>query len=286
VIERALRFGESATLVGVLTQPEPEDRRAGVPGVLLLNSGIIHRVGASRMYVRIARRLAREGFTSLRFDFSGIGDSEPRRDSLAFEESAEIETREAMDHLQRVTSTERFALAGLCSGADMAFRAALADPRVVALAQLDPFAYRTARWFLRHYGPRVLRWSAWRRAVGARLEARSRRSRGVDGAGSPELVAPEYRRRFPPRRVVRDGLRRLAAREVRFFVCFTGGEEHVNYREQYERSFSDVDFGGRLRVEYLPEADHTFTGLREQDLLLERLAGWFASADQRASLTP
>ena len=76
--ERALTFGP-ANLVGILTQPDPDVAVPDAPAVVILNSGILHRAGASRMYVQVARTLAEEGMTSLRFDFSGIGDSEVRR---------------------------------------------------------------------------------------------------------------------------------------------------------------------------------------------------------------
>ena len=67
--ERALTFGDERHLVGILTEPAPSGRggeeglaEAGGedlrPGVVFLNSGILHRVGASRIYVKLARRLA------------------------------------------------------------------------------------------------------------------------------------------------------------------------------------------------------------------------------------
>src|SRR5690554_5437998 len=97
--EKALKLGKTASLAGVLTEP-----RAGSggdrPGVLFLNSGILHHAGASRLYVKLARRLSAEGFTSLRFDFSGVGDSEARKDTLPFARAAVVEGREAMDFLQ------------------------------------------------------------------------------------------------------------------------------------------------------------------------------------------
>ena len=135
--ERVLRFGETATLVGILTEPDLDVRRTDVPAVVLLNSGILHHVGASRLYVQIARHLAECGCTSLRFDFSGIGDSEPRRDSLPFEESALVEAREAMDYVSGVAGTSEFVLIGLCSGADMSYFTAVNDEHVVGVAQLD-----------------------------------------------------------------------------------------------------------------------------------------------------
>ena len=128
--EKAVRFGTTASLVGVLTEAVAGTPDADRPAVLFLNSGILHRVGSCRMHVRLARALSAEGFHCLRFDYSGIGDSDQRRDSLSFEESAVVETREAMDYLAKAKGTKRFVLMGLCSGADMAHETALADERV------------------------------------------------------------------------------------------------------------------------------------------------------------
>src|SRR5208337_1020254 len=80
-------------LVGIVTQPvdyEPEDR----PVFVILNTGIIHRVGHHRMYVSLARALARLGYQVLRFDLSGIGDSESREDGLSLLDGALADVRE------------------------------------------------------------------------------------------------------------------------------------------------------------------------------------------------
>ena len=275
--ERVLRFGDSNNLVGILTEPDANAQIPDAPVAIFLNSGIIHRVGASRLYVQVARRLAAEGFTSLRFDFSGIGDSEARRDALRFEESAVREVQAAMDTLEQATGASQFALMGLCSGADMAHEAGAADPRVIALAQLDPYAYRTPKWFLRYYGPRALRLGVWTNAFRVRWhEFLARRGRGEDeDESSSVFVTPEYRRVFPPKAEAERGLAAMAARGARFFVCFTGHEKHFLYPEQYAESYTGVDFGNRLEVHYLPGSDHTFTGLGYQATIVETIVNWY-----------
>ena len=97
--EKVVRFGKSSPLVGIASEPPASRVAPEKPAVLLLNSGILHRVGACRFHVSLARRLAEQGTHALRFDFSGIGDSEVRRDDLSFERSAILEVREGMDHL-------------------------------------------------------------------------------------------------------------------------------------------------------------------------------------------
>ncbi len=82
--EHALLLGKDRSLVGILTENGDADfpGKNELTGVLLLNAGLIHHIGPSRIYVKIARMLASMGFIVLRFDFSGIGDSGPRKDKL------------------------------------------------------------------------------------------------------------------------------------------------------------------------------------------------------------
>src|SRR5690606_23743533 len=73
--ESAVLFGPTRSLVGVVTEPAAGSARPDAPAVLILNSGLVHRVGPKRLHVRLARRLAGLGFTCMRIDLSGIGDS-------------------------------------------------------------------------------------------------------------------------------------------------------------------------------------------------------------------
>jgi len=138
--EQAFLFGEHRTLVAVVTEPSAADgtQTAPIGGVLLLNAGVIHRVGPSRLYVHLARALAEAGWLSVRLDHSGIGDSPVRRDGLSFEQSAIAEVREVMDALEQSRGLRRFLLIGLCSGAVTSFDAARVDDRVAAIVMINP----------------------------------------------------------------------------------------------------------------------------------------------------
>lgn len=288
--EKVLRFGRSAALVGVLAEPTRAASGQDRPAVILLNSGILHRVGACRLHVKLARRLATDGYSVLRFDFSGMGDSEPRKDSLRFEESAVIETREAMDHLAASRGCSRFVLVGLCSGADMAHEVARADRRVVGLGMLDAWAYRTWGFLLHHYGARIGKPAVWKNFIRIRLERLRKRHSTARGRASslPDDVyeLPRYVREFPPRSRVEQDLRDFMERRMRLLFIFSGGQpEHFNHREQYERSFRSVDFRDRVQVEYLPEADHIFTGLPHQDFVVAAIARFLDGFDVTPAVT-
>lgn len=271
--EKVLRFGVERGLSGVLS--EPDEIVPGAPGVVLLNSGILHHVGPSRLYVSLARRLATEGHVSFRFDFSGIGDSESRKDSLPFVESAPAETQAGMDLLQKKFGIERFLLIGLCSGADMAFKVAGLDERVTGIVQLDPYAYRTWGYYLRRYGPKLLNPMAYLASIkGRRRNAQIARER-ASAEHQETYTAPEYRRIFPPREEVEAQLQKLVARDVRMLNIFSDGQpEHINHAAQYARAFPSVDFGDLLTVEYVRHAAHTFTDLGDQARIEEWVSRW------------
>jgi pimeloyl-ACP methyl ester carboxylesterase len=282
--QRVVKFGSTTPLTGVLTEPLPSTPRQPV-GILILNSGILHHVGANRLHVQLARRFAEAGFASLRFDFSGIGDSEARRDQLSFEQSSPIETREAIDHLSRSHGLSRVVIVGLCSGADAAHLSATLDDRIVGLGLLDPWVYRTRGYFARYYGSRLISPGAywrWLKVRAARLRDRLRAARAAKpDADMYEL--PEYLREFPPRDTVASDLRKFVGRGVELFVLFSGGLDEYNHLGQYRDAFPDVNFADRLREAYVPGSTHVFSAVDHQAVVIGELSAWMKA---RFSGTP
>ncbi|MFQ6030820.1 MAG: alpha/beta fold hydrolase, partial [Dehalococcoidia bacterium] len=144
--EEAVVFGPTRSLVGVVTDPAQASSMPPQTGVILLNSGLVHRVGPNRLYVKVARSLSRLGAVSLRFDLSGVGDSRVRQDNLPFPESSIEDTQEAMNLLSQTRGVERFVLLGICSGAINSFDVACRDSRVVGAVMINPLAYSDAFW--------------------------------------------------------------------------------------------------------------------------------------------
>jgi hypothetical protein len=265
--ERALTFGP-ANLVGILTQPDPEVAIPGAPACVILNSGILHRAGASRIYVKIARALATEGMATLRFDFSGVGDSEVRRgEAIPIEERFIQETREAIDYLQESLGVDHFVVGGLCSGADGAFWTGLEDERVVGIWQIDAFCYPTPKYYARRYLPKLLDPRAWIHSIKVRMAPKETRAAEAEEV----FVKPEYRRIFPERHVVGDGLRRLRERDVLMYFLFSGDQEYL-YERQHRDAFPESMDTAQVR--FIPDCSHTMTTLEHQDRLIEDLRAW------------
>ncbi|MCH8150365.1 MAG: alpha/beta fold hydrolase, partial [Planctomycetes bacterium] len=129
-------FGDRNALVGIRSDPvdvSGPDR----PAVVLLNAGLVHRVGPNRVHVKLSRRLAAAGHVVLRFDLSGLGDSPTRTDAVPFAEYAIQETRQALDYLEDTSKMRRIVLIGICSGADVAFSTAAVDSRVVGVVMIN-----------------------------------------------------------------------------------------------------------------------------------------------------
>jgi len=290
VREKALKFGADTTLIGILSEPPRGTPVIDQPAIVMLNAGLLHRVGAARLYVRVARRLATMGFRVIRFDFSGVGDSDARKDSLPFEDSSVLETQEVMNYLERTKDVSQFVIIGLCSGADVGFNTSVVDDRVIGVVQLDPYAYRTVGYYLRYYGRRVLEFDVWKRFIATRLRHafEKREVTELAVADGEQLVVNPYARDFPPKEEVAVGLKRLVDREVRLLSIFSGGQDAYNYEHQYFHSFSDIDFRGLLAVDYLAEADHIFSGLADQQFVLDRSEHWMeqfaptGTVDQKA----
>ncbi|MGQ9424674.1 alpha/beta fold hydrolase [Gilvimarinus sp. F26214L] len=282
-----MTIGGPVPLAGILTEPRKSNRDD--LALLLLNSGIMHRVGACRLSVRVARAVASEaGIKALRFDFSGIGDSEPRRTGqVDFDRVAVDEVIEVMDYLQETRHVDRFVLYGLCSGALVACRAAEKDTRVMAVAQLDGCSYPTPRGYLRYYAKRVLSPRRWRkrliRILGGSAENVSTNS--VLTGRRVDFEVPDFAR-DPGKRQVTKQLQALMDRDVHLKCVFTGQEPYYCYPRQYRDCFSNVDFGERLSVDYYPNASHIFTQPVYQQQVVWDLSRWIASITAGSRQSP
>jgi uncharacterized protein len=135
-------------LVGILHLPENGGKR----GILIVVGGPQYRVGSHRLFVDVARSLARAGIPVFRFDYRGMGDS--GGDYLGFEHINE-DIRAALDTFEKkVPALESFVLWGLCDAASAILFYANSDARVKAIALLNPWVRTVAgqaRAYLKHY---------------------------------------------------------------------------------------------------------------------------------------
>ena len=292
--EEAVLIGKNVSLVGIITQPSPARGNETFPAVIFLDAGLLHRVGPHRLYVKMARVLSAAGFLVLRFDFSGMGDSEVRRDHLPYEKSVVAEAREAMDFLHTTKGIQRFILAGLCSGAWAAFRTACVDPRVTGVVLIEAFHFKTIRYYwnrywIHKYWRSLCSYASWGRLIRGQSYTGGMVKRGLisklKGSKTQELQGPPRGKEpggvslLPSLRKGRGlqrpeivaGLRVLKKRGAYVtFVYREGNEAIYNYRVKIESDEIRV-LGqcGKSRAEFVRHSDHTFSSLASQERLLK-----------------
>ncbi len=277
-MERVVAIGASPALSGIVTDVAPGSARARV-GAVLLNAGVLHRVGANRLNVTLARRLAALGMPALRFDAGGIGESLPRGVRQSPYRAEVADTLEAVDYFCERERLDGVVLIGLCSGAEAALLAAAASPRVEAVVALEGYAYPTREFWIRRYALRMLRPGALRRIWEYRRLLRRLGGRGGEGSdwrdGPFSLRAALGGRRLPPQEESAQLFAALVARRMPMLAAYAGGEHHYyNYLGQLRAAFPTVKFGTLLDVIYEPRADHTFSDTALRRELVAQIAAW------------
>jgi len=271
-------------LFGILNRPVAP--RAGLPAVVLLNAGCVPRMGPHRQYVPLARQWAGLGFSVLRLDLSGIGDSPVAaggEENLTYPPGGLEDVEQALSWLSHETGAQRFVLVGLCSGADIAFSAAAHDPRVSGIVMMNPRtfcvhdlgmveSFKGARW----YQDSMKRKDSWLKLL-----------RGeVDLVRVARAVAPKAARMIgrKMRRLVAHGedhsvpaqLRALCERGLDVFLVVAPHDPGIDY--------VDANFASGMRAlgmvpgferATIDGTDHTFTALwaqrRVAELITEHL---------------
>ena len=268
-METPVFLGPDQRMLGILSDPDSISNEGKNPIVLLLNAGLVHRVGPNRLNVNIARTLAAKDFTSIRFDMSGIGDSHRSTVERSYVDQSIADVVEAMDSLELETGVDEFVVVGLCTGAYNALEAASADPRVRGCILIDGYAYPTARFTITHQTKRILQLWRWKRYLMRRL--------GFKGSGSP-TEQPDDVLVFQPEDMDKDEFARrinsLTARGTYVHFVFTGfGPQPYNYRGQMLDAFPDFD-RDQISVLYVPGATHTFTLPTHREQLVDSIVDW------------
>jgi pimeloyl-ACP methyl ester carboxylesterase len=270
-LERVVQWGPGGHLVAVWTPPSGPVQDTIV---VMLNAGVIHRVGAHRLHVKLARSLSAMGYGSLRFDFSGLGDSTLPPDAQDFRGQAQRDVQTVLEALAQQTQVERFALLGICSGAAHAQAAAVADRRIKGVFLVDGFSYPSLRgraffaWrMVKSYGSVVFLRKLLRQAV-KKLGATGRHP------GEPPALAEDN----SPMRSAADfsaDMLQLADRGVAVTLMFTGSVlESFGHARQLHDVFAGQPWLDRVRCLFEPSVDHTLTLRESQQLLLNRVIDW------------
>lgn len=250
---------EGEDLIGVASTPaQPSDC-----GVVIVVGGPQYRIGSHRQFVLLARFLAQQGITTLRFDYRGMGDSGGTvRDFTRVDR----DLRAAVDALQNSNrKLERIVLWGLCDAASASLFYAHKDPRVVGLVLANPWV-RTiageAQTYLSHYyRSRVFNRSFWKKILAGQFDFFASLSsffvtlKNALFKTSSEDVGPEP----PLREKMYDSWARFSGK---ILVLISG--EDLTAKEFTDMLASSPQWrtlleNSRVTRHDLPEANHTFS---------------------------
>jgi pimeloyl-ACP methyl ester carboxylesterase len=281
--ESAHTFGSQVPIFGVMTEPAADIVHKDHPTVLLVNAGLLGRIGPFRLHVILARELARMGFRTLRLDLSGIGDSGRHRDNRPRVEQHLNDIRDAMDYLEKERGATKFIVMGICTGADNAHRALREDNRVVGAVCVDGYSYPTWRYYANHYLPKFISRTSWRNLLKRAMNKfSSSESTESDSADDDEL---DYRWKLPPKEQAESDYRHFIGRDARLMCVYTAGWR-CNYSRQLADAFRKLDFGNSISAVYLPNATHIFKVEEDRESLIGAIKPWLRSnwgADKRMS---
>lgn len=306
--EAPLTFGAGESLFGILTEPADAMPAAGraETAILMLNVGGNYRIGPNRNYVKMARALAASGYTALRMDLSGIGDSRTEAgfsSGSMYRRRSTADVRAAIDCLA-ARGCKRFYLMGICSGSYVAFQTALADARVNGQILMNS---RLLEWredqegtwqssMQRYYKStdfyrrallratlylRLLRGEVDVNGIAARLWTLlgARLRRAVDGllnrGTADEGVLPK--------------MKHLGARGTRTLMIMSVQDDGLDYVEFHlGRRGSRLGRDPNFRMVMVEDADHTFSTVASQrvviDTVREHLDQLHQASDQWAPL--
>ena len=269
-------------LAAIASRPASPPARA----VLLLNAGAIRRIGPNRLHVVLARRLAATGDLVLRVDLSGLGDSPARRgapDNAVYGDHA-VGDVAAVVAWARAQGATRIAVAGLCSGAYHAQKAAVAGHPIDVIVPINPLTFfwtadmpldaQAARVTAeaKRYGESMWSKASWQKL--ARGDVDVARVAGILGRRMRDAVEHRARDllrklRVPLPRDLGTELRELDRRGVAMEFIFAAGDPGRAMLVEQGGSVVDEVARRTLAIETIAGPDHTFTPRWSHPILLD-----------------
>ena len=234
------------------------DDAGGATGLVMVTGGSQTRVGSHRMYERLAKGLADKGYSSLRFDRRGVGDS--AGEDPGFRASGPDIAAAAAALRRECPALTRIVGLGLCDGAT-AIALFRREAGLDALILVNPWlveaeAGAPAPAAIRaHYRQRLLSLGAWKKMLSGAVDW-GKLFRGLRKASGPQESAP----------LARDTAAALAAGGLRAWLILASGDATAIAAEAELRAPA---FTGLIEGrEKIASDSHTFARPGDQTALL------------------
>ncbi|WP_077034811.1 hydrolase 1, exosortase A system-associated [Pelomonas sp. KK5] len=251
-----------ARLLGILALPA--DPAAVVrSATVIIVGGPQYRVGSHRQFTLLARRLASEGIAVLRFDYTGMGDSEgPQRQFT----DVGMDVKAAVDALHaRLPGLQAVTLWGLCDGASAAllYLDETTDPRIKGLCLINPWV-RSEQSFAKaqvkhYYASRLKQAEFWKKLLSGKVAMTALRDLAdhlrASFGGSVDKPGQQASLSYQQRMA-----RTWHAFPGPILLMLCGRDVVAQEFQDYARSAADWSGAMKRRgltIQALPDADHT-----------------------------
>lgn len=279
--EQAESFGTKNNLIGIYTESKKRSN-IDLPVILFLNAGLLHQVGPFRMHVEIARNISMLGFSSFRFNLSGIGDSRKISATKPHEEQAIEDVRLAMDYIQNEKGKNKFVLFGLCAGADNAHFAALEDSRVAGIIFLDAYGYETRLFKIKELIPDLNKiGKIFNRdkiinfIIKAMQKLKSDTNSKSDEESIPLTAVDIFGRHWPEQKQAERDILLFLKNGLNLLYIYSGGLPGIyNYKRQFWDMFPKLKSKPNLQVVHFIKASHTYEEPIQRDKMINVVSSW------------
>jgi alpha/beta superfamily hydrolase len=246
--------------------------------MLLLNAGANPRVGLGRLHVHLARRLVAHGWTTVRLDLGGLGDSLPHpgvADTMVYPPTAAGDVIAAATWARDTLGATHVEAMGVCAGGYHAFKGAVAGAPLTAITVINPLVffwkpgtslalppYRAVQ-AMADYGRAVRSAAKWKKLLRGQVAVREVADTVLRVAGARLREGAREGARlvgWPLREDLAQELTRLAGRRVGVrFVFSVGDPGEALLRRGAGRTLGRLARRGALSVTHVPDCDHSFS---------------------------
>ncbi len=268
------------TLRGVLHRPAADTPPAGV--FLFLGGWSGDRQGPHRLFVALARRLARQGGLCLRLDYRGRGESDGEVDAAGIASMTDDADAAVAWLKGQVPPGTPLTLIAICSGCKVAIGTATRHPgigwlvlwsaEVMGSLRASDTNLRKTLGALRAYGKKLLRRETWKKLLTGRVQT---------GMVGKALARHETRSAEEAR--AEDRLLEVFGRyQGRIRFIYGGSDPDAAPAAAAYRRFCQRHRIG-FALDVIPHAGHSFYGEDWSNELIGRTLAWLANSDESAA---
>jgi len=264
---KIVQFGEQNNLIGLLSIPE---KKISDICFIFFSPGILNRTGQCRVFVKITQKLVQSGFSCLRFDLSGTGDSELANDNqnLSYQQRVERDVFSAIQYLRQQKFCSKVVLVGSCSGAYQSLTAAHKDSRdILGVVAINTSTAKSLKWILRCRILDVFRWHH----ILIKLPLKLLRKNSANNKGELDNLNITAE---PPEYTLEKLYEKLIKSKVKLLCLCSQWDNSLEYNFQVLKKLNKKNIKGNVKTGVIPDADHDFAYVKNQVFLSDSISEW------------